>query len=244
MGQGWEGANRHVNLFSEEEREAQKVLGHNADHEREKREAELAAQRRSGLAPMPFGGGLAELTSHAHRWNPPSGPASATSTGSDAAARAIRLGKEVFGKEAKEVLKKDERRKGRLDPMSSLLMSKSTPDKTDNDTDGEQAGGSSAMNPLGCSARTDGDGDSGEELSGSDRKSRRKRRKQEKKHKKSKKKESKKPRRLRGRSRADERRSLDPEEDTSDKSEGTRQQALVSLEHMRSLNVRSRTRVS
>lgn len=126
-GQGWGATLQHVNLFSDAEREAGKLLGQNADHQREKKEQELQTQQRSGLAPTALGEGSAELKDKdSQPWYTEVQP---LSTVSGIAARTIRLGREVTGKEAEEAIKRDHGRKSRADPMGSLFRSRAqTPD--------------------------------------------------------------------------------------------------------------------
>lgn len=120
-GQGWGATLQHVNLFSDAEREAAKLLGQNTDHQREKKEQELRAQKRSGLAPTALGEGSAELKDKdAQPWYTQLRP---TSRVSEVAARTIRLGREVTGQEAEEAIRRDGERKGRADPLSSLFRS-------------------------------------------------------------------------------------------------------------------------
>ncbi|CAM9664315.1 unnamed protein product [Discosporangium mesarthrocarpum] len=114
--QGWGTRMQHVNFFSNEEREAGKRLGKNADHEREKRERDLAEQRKTGLAPVALGDGAAELKAPGSKPWYQEGGQSATLL-----ARAVRLGREVMGEEAKEVIKRDMGRKDRADPLASLF---------------------------------------------------------------------------------------------------------------------------
>lgn len=118
-GQGWGETPQHVNLFSEAEREAGKLLGQNVDHEREKREQELTAQRRSGLAPTALGEGAAELKGKdSQPWYT---QVRASSAAPKVVARANRLGREVTGQEAEAVIKREQGRKGRADPMGTLF---------------------------------------------------------------------------------------------------------------------------
>lgn len=120
-GQGWGATLQHVNLFSDAEREAGKLLGQNADHQREKKEQELQTQQRSGLAPTALGEGSAELKDEdSQPWYTQVQP---LPTVPDIAARTIRLGREVTGKEAEEAIKRDHGRKSRADPMGSLFRS-------------------------------------------------------------------------------------------------------------------------
>lgn len=110
-----------MNLFSDAEREAGKVLGQNADHQREKQEQDLQTQKRSGLAPTALGEGSAELKDKdSQPWYtlPHASPQA-----SARAARTVRLGREVVGSDAEAVFKRDEGRKGRADPMGSLFRS-------------------------------------------------------------------------------------------------------------------------
>lgn len=121
-GQGWGATLQHVNLFSDAEREAGKLLGQNADHQREKKEQELQTQQRSGLAPTALGEGSAELKDKdCQPWYTQVQP---LPTVPDIAARTIRLGREVTGKEAEEAIKRDHGRKSRADPMGSLFRSR------------------------------------------------------------------------------------------------------------------------
>lgn len=128
-GQGWGRSTEHVNLFSQEEQEAEKSLGQNVEYEREKKEQELLAQQRTGLAPTVFGEGSAELTKNRQPWYKyvasPSGE-------SKAGASAIRLGREVVRHEAEAVLKRDQGRKALGDPMGSLFRSAAQPDSMGN----------------------------------------------------------------------------------------------------------------
>ncbi|CAB1118636.1 unnamed protein product [Ectocarpus sp. CCAP 1310/34] len=122
-GQGWGATLQHVNLFSDAEREAGKILGQNSDHQREKKEQELQKQQRSGLAPTALGDGSAELKDKdSQPWYTNLQPQS-TACVSKVAARTVRLGREVTGQEAEEAIKRDQRRKGRADPMGSLFRS-------------------------------------------------------------------------------------------------------------------------
>lgn len=126
-GQGWGATLQHVNLFSDAEREAGKILGHNSDHQREKQEQELQKQRRSGLAPTALGEGSAELKDKdSQPWYTQQQPQS-TACLSKVAARTVRLGREVTGQEAEEAIKRDQGRKGRADPMGSLFRSGAQP---------------------------------------------------------------------------------------------------------------------
>ena len=120
-GQGWGATLQHVNLFSEAEREAGKVLGQNADHQREKREQDLQKQQRSGLAPTALGEGSAELRGEDSQ---PWYTQASNSLGvPEVTARTMRLGREVTGEEAAAALKRDQGRKGRADPMGFLFRS-------------------------------------------------------------------------------------------------------------------------
>lgn len=120
-GQGWGAKLQHVNLFSDAEREATKLLGQNADHQREKKEQELQTQKRSGLAPTALGEGSAELKDKdAQPWYT---QLQASSRVTEAVARTVRLGREVTGQEAEEAIKRDQGRKGRADPLGSLFRS-------------------------------------------------------------------------------------------------------------------------
>ncbi|CAN0270491.1 unnamed protein product, partial [Ectocarpus sp. 12 AP-2014] len=122
-GQGWGATLQHVNLFSDAEREAGKILGQNSDHQREKKEQELQKQQRSGLAPTALGDGSAELKDKdSQPWYTQLQPQS-TACVSKVAARTVRLGREVTGQEAEEAIKRDQGRKGRADPMGSLFRS-------------------------------------------------------------------------------------------------------------------------
>lgn len=124
-GQGWGATLQHVNLFSEAEREAGKLLGQNADHQREKQEQDLKAQQRSGLAPTALGEGAAELKDKdSQPWYT---QVEASSRAPKVAARAVRLGREVTGEEAEAVMKRDDGRKARADPLSSLFRSAAQP---------------------------------------------------------------------------------------------------------------------
>lgn len=81
----------------------------------------MKTQQRSGLAPTALGEGSAELKSkESQPWYT---QLSASSGALKTAARAIRLGREVTGQEAKEVLRRDEGRKGRADPLGGLFRS-------------------------------------------------------------------------------------------------------------------------
>lgn len=189
MGQGWGASLGHVNLFGEEEREADKTLGKNADHEREKKEQELLEQRRSGLAPTAFGEGAAEVmkTQPWYNMTPASG-----GSGSEEAARAVRLGREVSGEEAKEVLSRDKERKVHHDPLGSLFRSHGLPDAM-----GRAVSQTSATIPSGSTSQKftiGGDDDGTQSTSGSstgpsESQDQRSRRKQEKERKRKKKKE-------------------------------------------------------
>ncbi len=120
-GQGWGATLQHVNLFSDAEREAGKILGQNADHQREKKEQELRTQQRSGLAPTALGEGSAELKDKdAQPWYTQPQP---SSRGQEVVARTVRLGREVTGQEAEEAIRRDQGRKGQADPMGSLFRS-------------------------------------------------------------------------------------------------------------------------
>lgn len=123
--QGWGvgGALQHVNLFDDAEREAGKRLGQNAEHQKERRDQELREQKRSGLAPTALGEGSAELKgADAQPWYSQVSPAAGPTRPEVAArARAVKLGREVMGEEAEAVLKRDEGRKYRADPMGSFF---------------------------------------------------------------------------------------------------------------------------
>lgn len=120
-GQGWGATLQHVNLFSDAEREAAKLLGQNAEHQREKKEQELQIQKRSGLAPIALGEGSAELRDKdAQPWYTQLQPSSGVS---EMAARTVRLGREVTGQEAEEAIRRDQGRKGRADPLGPLFRS-------------------------------------------------------------------------------------------------------------------------
>lgn len=120
-GQGWGETPQHVNLFSEAEREAKKQLGQNSEYQREKQEEELRAQRRSGLAPTALGDGSAELKgADSQPWYT---QVKASEGAASVVARTTRLGREVTGEEAAEALKRDEKRKDRVDPLGSLFKS-------------------------------------------------------------------------------------------------------------------------
>ncbi|CAN0111787.1 unnamed protein product [Ectocarpus sp. 6 AP-2014] len=126
-GQGWGATLQHVNLFSDAEREAGKILGQNSDHQREKKEQELQRQQRSGLAPTALGEGSAELKDkESQPWYTQLQPQS-TACVSKVAARTVRLGREVTGQEAEEAIKRDQGRKGQADPMGSLFRSGAQP---------------------------------------------------------------------------------------------------------------------
>lgn len=124
-GQGWGTTLQHVNLFSDAEREAGKRLGQNIEHQREKKEQDLQTQQRSGLAPTALGEGSAELKGKdSQPWYSQS---KYSSTVPESAARTVRLGREVTGREAEEAIKRDQGRKGQADPMGSLFRSGTQP---------------------------------------------------------------------------------------------------------------------
>lgn len=124
-GQGWGATLQHVNLFSDAEREAEKILGQNADHQREKKEQDLQIQKRSGLAPTALGEGSAELKDKdAQPWYIQLQPSSRVP---EVAARTVRLGREVTGQEAEEAIRRDQGRKDRADPLGSLFRSGAQP---------------------------------------------------------------------------------------------------------------------
>lgn len=179
-GQGWGATLQHVNLFSEAEREADKQIGQNEDHQREKQEQDLKAQQRSGLAPTPLGEGAAELKDKdSQPWYT---QVKAPSAGAEGGVRAIRLGREVTGQEAEGVIKREEGRKGRADPMGSLFRSGAQP--TGNVSAGRVADRLGVIDGRCSEAAT-------REGSGSNtHSSKRKRHKKEHKHKKHKRKHS------------------------------------------------------
>lgn len=152
-GQGWGATLQHVNLFSGAEREAAKLLGQNADHQREKKEQELQVQRRSGLAPTALGEGSAELKDKdAQPWYTQLHPSSRVS---EVAARTVRLGREVTGQEAEEAIRRDQGRKGRADPLSSLFRSAAQAADTARDMNNARV--SSAELPVSARVGLDGD---------------------------------------------------------------------------------------
>lgn len=185
-GQGWGATLQHVNLFSEAEREAGKVLGQNADHQREKRQQDLQKQQRSGLAPTALGEGSAELRDKGSQ--PWYTQASESLGAPEVTARTMRLGREVTGEEAAAVLKRDDGRKGRADPMGFLFRSgaQATPGNLLTEkvgTNSASKGPKGYINSAGFSV-TVADEESDRTTTRSDDKKRRKKSKKSKKHKK------------------------------------------------------------
>eukprot|EP00904_Undaria_pinnatifida_P005913 jgi/Undpi1/2451/HiC_scaffold_13.g05831.m1 len=187
-GQGWGGTLQHVNLFSEAEREAGKVLGQNADHQREKREQDLQKQQRSGLAPTALGEGSAELRDKdSQPWYT---QAQESLVGTpEAKARTMRLGREVMGEEAVAALKRDEGRKGRADPMGFLFRSPPQAHMPGNLLPTEEVGansaskGSKAASAVFSGVIADGESDRGTSTHSGGKK-RHKKSKKSKKHRK------------------------------------------------------------
>lgn len=231
-GQGWGGTLQHVNLFDDAEREAGKRLGHNADHQKEKREQELREQQRSGLAPTALGEGSAELKDRdAQPWYSQVKPVSAGSE----VARAVKLGRQVIGEEAEAVLKRDKGRKGRVDPMGFLFRS-SAHDEIHNTAENLHASG--ARGAVGSpGASSSGPNEAGAiKLDGTnpgrDGEKRSKKHKKEKKHKKSKKGDRKKRSHQEGKVHSDRKQGSGISDEETDAS---RQQALVRLVTRQSL---------
>lgn len=180
-GQGWGATLQHVNLFSDAEREAGKLLGQNADHQREKKEQELRTQQRSGLAPTALGEGSAELKDKdAQPWYTQAHP---SSRGPKVAARTVRLGREVTGQEAEEAIRRDQGRKGRADPMGSLFRSGTQTERANNLLQ-PKAFTTEPLGAAGAEFDTTAKHRDGEEPRGKSKKTKKDRRgKKEKKHK-------------------------------------------------------------
>lgn len=228
-GQGWGETPQHVNLFSEAEREAGKLLGQNADHEREKREQELTAQRRSGLAPTALGEGASELMGKdSQPWYTHVG---ATSASPKVVARAVRLGREVTGQEAEAVMKRDQGRKGRADPMGTLFRPSAPPTTEIIFPGGLPSGATGAAVKLKEGALGVSDsaaGEMNETTIRTDGKTGSKKRKKDKKHKKrstkGERKRSRRDSRVGGSAEAN-----DPRYETDEAKDVARQQALVRI---------------
>lgn len=236
-GQGWgvDGALHHVNLFDDAEREAGKRLGQNAEHQKERRDQELLEQKRSGLAPTALGEGSAELKgAHEQPWYSLVSPAAGSARPEVAAGvRAVKLGREVIGEEAEEVLKRDEGRKYRADPMGSFFRHAVDTGAHDGGTTNSStttfgAGGrAKASSSSGGSKKLAVADDVDGKAAGSGGEKRVKKHKKEKKHKK----KSKSGRKEKHRRRDDRTRSDSPEgsDVAGDEEVAARQRAVVRL---------------
>lgn len=155
----------------------------------------------------------------------------------DVAARAVRLGREVTGQEAEAVMKRDEGRKGRADPMGSLFRSSTQAPLGSLAADKTETAVRPGASPIGLLRRSGGDSDGAVPRSDGHKRPEKREKEKDKKHKKHKKHKQKKKSFKEGRRRSnrdcrkshggDPAGANDSGGDADETTDTTRQQALV-----------------